>query len=534
MAVAHDLYDVAIVGYGPVGAVAANLLGRTGLRTLVVERRHDIYDKPRALALDHEIARVLQGLGLADAIGPFVAPFTASEYFGVNGQLIKRLDMLPPPYPQAWTPSMVFMQPDVERLLREATAASSTVRVRLGETVHSLSQDNHGVVLGLCDEGGRNSTVGAHYVIACDGAASTVRQVLKMELDDLGFDQPWLVVDIIANARGLEKLPRTSVQYCEPKRPTTFLIGTGLHRRWEIMLDEDEDPRRAEEPERVWQYLSRWIRPEDGELWRSASYRFHALVARQWQNGRVFLAGDAAHQQPPFLGQGFCQGVRDVANLCWKLDYVLRGQSQPSLLRSYGTERAAHVRKLTGIIKSIGGLVAERDTGKALERDARLIAEAGGAVRSMPRQDLMPGLEDGLLVKKRRPGVGTLFPQAWINTGGGNCRSDDMCGPGFQVVFYGDIGSDISSEIVGLCQAMNARIVQFADDGARSNGIVLTVSECDDVMKNWFRKFNCTAAVVRPDKYVFAIASTADDLTAGLRELASCFHEYPFDGEREV
>ena len=452
MAQIADMFDVAVVGYGPVGAVAANLLGRAGINTLVVDRAQDIYDRPRAIALDHEIARVLQGIGLADAIDPYVAPFTASEYYGVDGQLIKRLDMVAPPYPQAWTPSMVFMQPEIERLLRENVAVAGTVRVHLGQTVHGVAQNADAVTLALRDEGGHVSTISARYVIACDGSTSTIRQSLGIEFDDLGFDQPWLVVDVVANERGLAKLPKTSVQYCEPQRPTTFVIGTGAHRRWEIMLSEDEDPRQMEKPDSVWRLLSRWITPDDARLWRSASYRFHALVARQWQSGRIFLAGDAAHQQPPFLGQGLCQGVRDVANLSWKLERVLSGQSPPAILQSYTIERSTHVRKLTGIIKSIGSLIAERDQTLAAERDIRLIAEAGGAVRSMPRQDLMPGLENGLLSTHVEGGVGTLFPQPWVNLNGQRCRLDDVCKHGFLVVLAASF-SPVSDDFYDVCRS---------------------------------------------------------------------------------
>ncbi len=252
--------------------------------------------------------------------------------------------------------------------------------IRLGRLVTGLSEKPDGVRLDIAGPTGAE-IIEARAVVGCDGAGSTIRKLAGLSLDDLGFDEPWLVVDVLANERGLAKLPKTSVQYCEPARPTTYVMGTGAHRRWEFSLNADEDPRRMEQPDEVWGLLSRWIQPEDGELWRSASYRFHALVARDWRKGRVFIAGDAAHQQPPFLGQGLCQGIRDAANLAWKLEAVLRGAASDSLLDSYGQERRGHVAALTGIIKSIGGLIGERDPARAAARDERLIAEAGGVVR---------------------------------------------------------------------------------------------------------------------------------------------------------
>ncbi len=221
--------------------------------------------------------------------------------------------------------------------------------------------------------------VDARWVVACDGASSTLRSLAGLTLEDLGFDEPWLVVDVLANERGLAKLPPTSVQYCEPARPCTLVIGPKNHRRWEISLNDGDDPRQAETTEGTWALLERWITPADGQLWRQASYRFHALVAQRWRAGRLFLAGDAAHQQPPFLGQGMCQGIRDVANLAWKLDAVIKREAGEALLDSYGVERGRHVRELTTRLKSIGALIGERDAARAHARDERLLAEAGGS-----------------------------------------------------------------------------------------------------------------------------------------------------------
>jgi 3-(3-hydroxy-phenyl)propionate hydroxylase len=239
-------------------------------------------------------------------------------------------------------------------------------------------------------------------VIACDGASSMVRSRVGIALEDLGFDQPWLVVDVMVTEQGAAKLPQVSIQYCEPQRPSTYLIGPGRHRRWEISINDDEDARQLATPEGAWKLLSRWITPDDGTLWRQASYRFHALVAERWRAGRVFVAGDAAHQQPPFLGQGMCQGIRDVANLAWKLQAVLREGASDALLDTYGAERKGHVQALTGRIKAIGQIIGERDVAAARARDAQLLAQCAGVVPSVPRQDVQPALPAGSAVGRTR------------------------------------------------------------------------------------------------------------------------------------
>ncbi len=333
--------------------------------------------------------------------------------------------------------------------------------------------------------------------MGCDGAGSTIRKLAGLSLDDLGFDEPWLVVDVLANERGLAKLPKTSVQYCEPARPTTYVIGTGAHRRWEFSLNAGEDPRRMEQPDAVWWLLSRWIQPEDGELWRSASYRFHALVARDWRKGRVFIAGDAAHQQPPFLGQGLCQGIRDAANLAWKLESVLRGAAPDSLLDSYGQERRGHAAALTGIIKSIGGLIGERDPARAAARDERLIAEAGGVVRPAPRQDLMPVLAEGFLSAEPSPGRGALFPQPWIRAKAGAMRMDDHVGRGFRLVGRGGLVRSMEEGI----RALGGTVAVLGDERG--------ITECASVLGDWLDQHGVHHALVRPDHYVFGTARDA-------------------------
>lgn len=495
----QTVYDVAIVGFGPTGAVAAGLLGGHGLKTFACDRSREVYDKPRAIALDHEILRVFQQLGVVDAVLQHAEPFTPSEFHGTEGQLIKRFTTVEPPYPLGYTPSMVFTQPPVERALRDHVRALPSVEVALGVELVDLSQDAEGVTLTLHDDAGACRTVRARYLIACDGASSTVRGLVGATLEDLDFDEPWLVVDVLLNERGLAKVPTTSKQYCEPQRPCSYIIGPGNHRRWEISINEGEDPREVATPEGSWKLLARWLTPDDATLWRQASYRFHALVADRWRTGRVFLAGDAAHQQPPFLGQGMCQGIRDAANLSWKLEAVLRGRASDALLDSYGPERKAHVTELTRRIKDIGRLVGERDPAKARERDARLLAECGGVVKSVPRQDIQPALTEGLLSPIAHAANGTIFPQPRLAAHGKTQAMDAIVAPGWRLALASD--ASLSSRQMQLAAAADFAVIRIGIDG---------LTDPDGVYEGWFRRHGCVAAVVRPDHYIWGVAATAD------------------------
>ena len=483
------MYDVAVVGYGPAGAVAAALLGQAGLKVHVCDRLRGVYEIPRAIALDHEIMRVFQQLGIVEAVRPYTEPFTPSEWFGVDGQLIRRMTMVDPPYPQGYTPSIVFTQPPVERVVRERVAQLPNVTVALGSEMTELTQDADAATLTLQRDDGTLSTVRARWVVGCDGGSSRVRDQVGIELEDLDFDEPWLVVDARVNERGLAKLPKTSVQFCEPERPCTMVIGPGNHRRWEISLKAGEDPKQVATDEGTWKLLSRWLTSEDGTLWRQASYRFHALVAKDWRAGRVFIAGDAAHMQPPFLGQGMCQGVRDVVNLSWKLAAVLKGEAHgaaaEALLDSYGQERKAHVRELPSRLKAAGAIICERAIHKARARDAKLLAACGGVVKDTPRQDVLPALTTGQITAT--PGAGTLFPQPRLAEGG--ALMDERFGCGWRLVSDGTLPLDAPPGLT---------LIDLAPE-----------PEADGVVAAWMARHGVHAAIVRPDHYTYGSAADA-------------------------
>lgn len=506
----EQTYDVAIVGFGPTGAVAAGLLGQKGIRTFVCDKLHDVYDKPRAIALDHEISRVFQQMGVGKKIKEFLEPFTDSVYYGVDGQVIKRMSTVSAPYPLTHTPSVVFTQPPVEKILRENAGSHKSVTIKLGLTLIDLVQNENYATLTLQHEDGSSSNVKAKYVIGCDGASSSVRGLTGIELEDLGFDEPWLVVDVRVNAEGLAKLPTTSVQYCNPVRPATFVIGPGNHRRWEISINEGEDPKQVATPEGAWKLLAPWLTPHDGELWRQASYRFHALVAAQWRKGRVFVAGDSAHQQPPFLGQGMCQGIRDVVNLCWRLEAVLKDGELPTLLDSYGIERKAHVIDLTTRIKDIGKIITERDIEKARARDTKLLQECNGVVKPTPRQDVQPALSVGLLGSVQHPERGKIFPQPLlIHSTGSRIRMDDVYPAGWKIILNSNTGADF----LNATRHHHLKKLTVLKLGS------LELTEAEGVVLAWFNTHAVNAVIVRPDHYIYGVCKTPEDIKTQLNEL---------------
>ena len=509
-------YDVAIVGLGPVGGVLAALLGQAGFSTLVMDKAQDIFPLPRAVGFDHEIMRVMQNLGLAEAIAPHVVPYRPTQYRGVDGRLIARYDSLPPPYPEGWEPSFVFSQPPFERAIRDRLATLPRVEVRLSTELVGLAEAEGRVALQVTNAAGGAETLHARYAVGCDGGGSFVRRRLGIGFESLDFDEPWLVVDVLVDEDRLDKLPADIVQYCDPARPTTYVVGPRNHRRWEFMLLPGEDPEAMNRTDALWRLLSPWLKPDEATLWRAAPYVFHALVAERWRQGRVLLAGDAAHMTPPFMAQGMCQGIRDAANLAWKLGLVLSGNASDALLDTYGAERRPHVKATTQTAKALGRIICERDLDTARERDARMIAEAGDPPAVRHRQSLIPGLAEGALRSEQGPPVGGRAPQPIVATASGIARLDDLAGTGFRLVLAAGTTPDlVPPALRGLLRKLDGKILWIGAEGlSRPPGVDLIVVETEGVLAGWMDAHALQAALVRPDHHVAAVARDAGELDA--------------------
>jgi 3-(3-hydroxy-phenyl)propionate hydroxylase len=513
--------DVIIVGLGPTGAVLAGLLGQRGVRVAVFDRLPDLYPLPRAAGLDHEVMRIAQELHVADRLTPHISPYRPSEYRGMEGQLIKRLDAAPPPHRLGWAPNYVFEQPAFERILRARLAELPNVQVATSAEVREVGQDADHAWADVVLPGDVEPTrFVAPWLIACDGGASPVRKHVGIELQDLDFDEPWLVVDAIVAEAKLADLPQTQVQYCEAERPCTYVVGVGRHRRWEIMLLPGDSLSPDFPADELWPLLERWLKPGEGEIWRAAAYRFHGLVAREWRRGRIVLAGDAAHMTPPFMAQGMVQGLRDAQNLAWKLDRVLRGTSPTSLLDTYQRERRPHVVSTTRTAMELGRVICERDPARARERDARLFAEQGGRVTTRFRQDLIPGLEDGL-IDRSTPGAGAIAPQPLVSSRGNVVRLDDLTGPTFRAVARGTLSDADRGALQQALRPLGGVLVQLGNDDAPDREGVIQAAEDEPVMAPWLGRLERQFAVVRPDHHVYATASTAREAAAQLHRLGA-------------
>jgi 3-(3-hydroxy-phenyl)propionate hydroxylase len=504
--------DVAVVGLGPVGAVAANLLGLSNIDAIALDALPAVWSTPRAIGMDHEVMRILQSIGIAEAMVPHMDAYRPSEYRSADGQLLRRFDTLPEPYPLAWPPNIVFVQPELERVLRERLTVRPSVDVRLGHKVLDAEPHRDEMRLVVLDATGAQYDLTARYVLACDGAASALREASGLELEDLQFDEPWLVVDVLLHAD--VALPEVNIQFCDPARPMTYVRGPGKLRRWEIMLLPGEDPSRVVQEDVLWGLLARWLVPSQATIWRAACYRFHALVAQHWRKHSLFLLGDTAHQTPPFIAQGMSQGVRDAANIVWKLTAVLEGRASPAILDSYETERRPNVRSVIETTKRLGELICERDPDRAAARDRRMLDEMATGAGRLIRQSLLPALFDGFLYRnpdgELSAGGGEPAPQPWLRQAGVERRADDVTGGGFRLFLAH--ANQHTAALQRCAERSGCAVFALATPGDRnddsaSNDAVL--HEVHGLMAEWLGGRGATAVLVRPDHVIYGSATGA-------------------------
>ncbi|HEV2637944.1 MAG TPA: bifunctional 3-(3-hydroxy-phenyl)propionate/3-hydroxycinnamic acid hydroxylase [Actinocrinis sp.] len=532
----HTDCDVAIVGYGPVGMIAAGLLAQHGLDVVVVERWPQRYSLSRAGHLDSETMRTFQKLGVAQDIELAARPM--SQWSLVTAQMETLATVTLGKGGAGWKESYFSYQPEIEAVF-DAKARELGVRVYMGVVATGLEQSEDAVTLTVSPShgplaeprpGARPATVRASYVIGADGARSWVRTVVGGERLDLGFpalDQ--LVIDFEPGDPDihLPQLPEV-YQVLDIDRPLLAGRWSGpRHSRFEFAVNDGESREDLVTEQRCWDLLARWgITPELGRIERKAVYTFESTLVTPWRQGRVFLAGDAAHTMPPFLGQGMCSGVRDAFNLSWKLAAVLRGEAEEALLDTYESERAPHVRGLTQSSMAFGELVLTRDPDAARQRDAML--RAGNVPTAPPFPRLGPGV---VAEGPEQPGgaVGRLSPQFRVASGRRIDRLDEFgSGSGWRIVSRHAVAVDqLDRRHRELLAALDVDVMHVS----RGPGPGYYV-DIDGEYDLWFRDNDAQAFVQRPDGYVFGTAQSVADLPELLEELAQVLSRHGWHGRR--
>ena len=492
---------VVIVGAGPTGLTAATLLGQYGVECLVLDRWESVYPQPRAVHLDDEVYRVLARMGVAEQVAAISWPCHGLRLLGRDLRVLAEFRRGTGAGRHGYPEANMFDQPVLESILRANLARHASVAVRGDSEVTDVIQDGAGQVrVEVTDRvTGRDESILAEYVLGCDGANSLIRATIGACLQDLHFEQRWLVVDVDTNAdlaqwEGVHQL-------CDPRRAGTYMRVGATRYRWELRLRPMESADDFRDMGRLHPLISPWtgdVPLDQLRLVRLAEYTFRARLADRWRDRRVFLLGDAAHLTPPFIGQGMAAGVRDAANLAWKLAGVLDGSFPEQVLDTYQAERNPHARALIRLARLVGMAMTEGgEMGNLLRR---LVAPRLRLVPGVSRLVLSsetPRLRRGELVirpRLRRSPAGRLCPNAVLEDGR---RFDDVAGGRFAVV-----------------AATGASPDQRA--GVARRGGVLVPARPGTSLHRWLRRGHATSAIVRPDGTVQRAGRDLSALCAGL------------------
>ncbi|HJV71685.1 bifunctional 3-(3-hydroxy-phenyl)propionate/3-hydroxycinnamic acid hydroxylase [Ideonella sp.] len=504
--------SVAIVGGGPNGIAAANLLGAYGIDTVVIERETQILEYPRAVGMDDEALRLFQTVGLAEPLLRDMIQNVPMRMFRADGKCFAHIR--PATREFGWWRRNIFMQQLAEKTLRQGLARYPNVELRLGEEVIALAQNDRQVTLQVRTADGRTCSIEADYCIAADGGRSPMREMLGVKLVGVTHPIQWVVVDV-RNAD--VDAPYTALN-CDPRRPNVCIYLPYGYRRWEFLVYPHEDAQAIAEPDAVRRLLQPYVAdPSRLEIVRARTYTHHSRVAQRFVVGRVALIGDAAHLTPPWIGQGLNAGLRDAGNLAWKLAGIVQGRLDPSVLASYEHERHAHSKAMIDLADTFGALLMPTNRVKAWLRDAFF-----SAIRLWPgirdyvlqmRFKPMPSYRQGVVVAPEgADAVGRMLIQPDVEDASGARRKlDDVLGPWFAVLGWQlDPRGALSPDDRQFWVDLGARFVQVrrsrcADmPASKDDAGSACVQDVDNSLADWFAAHPGTMLVVRPDRYIAA------------------------------
>ena len=495
-------YDIAIIGYGPVGAMAASMFGSSGLNIVVIEPKKEIWNIPRAVALDGQAQRIFQSFGIINNIP--VKPIDGLTFINKKGKQIVYVDFTDHSTPNGYSETVGFSQPNLERTLREKAESYKNITFKLGSSLSNLvATENNNELTVINNLTKETEIVSSKYLLACDGADSFVRKKLDITSFDYKCEQDWIVVDYELDPK--YEIQCSPHQICDYQRPTTLAAIMDRHIRWEFKYNSDDNQAEMEDEQNIremmrphaWR-INRDLDISTGKLLRASKYRFHGLIADNFKLYNCFLLGDSAHQMPPFLGQGLCQGIKDVYNLHWKLTGVINGTYSKKILDTYSLERRAIVKSVTETAIKQGNIVGTQNRYIALVRDfilncARQFPVLLNFFQFYHPWPIKDGLIDKSLFKNKANGI--VIPQPDINIRIEDKAFDQYIGYKFALLVF-DQDQEVFDEIKSLDS------VKIFDENVH----LLNANHpfnADNNFVEWQKKHNISAAIIRPDRHVY-------------------------------
>mgnify|MGYP001353341354 FL=1 len=497
----HD-YDVAIIGLGPVGSFAALLLEKRGLKVLAIDKDKEIYSLPRAVSISDQGLRMAQEVDIDEIYIDNSSEVGGAGFVDENLNFIgEAINLKGFTTPNGWAPMRLFHQPYTDKEIRKKIQETS-INTLLHHELLNVKNREKDVLFTIKNLGDSTEVeCTSKYLIGADGGSSSLRKLLKISQEDLHYNRDWVIVDVELTVPN--RLEDKAIQVCDPERIGTFIPAHLPFRRWEFIIYEDEDKNDFNDDKKIQGLISSWLNPNEYKIIRKAIYQFHSVLAHDFRKGNCFLMGDAAHQNPPFMGEGMMSGYRDAFNLAWKISYVLNNGFSDVLLDSYQEERRPHAKFVVENSAGIGELMeAYAQASDPNEVPKELVAKGYGSF-------VLPNLDEGLFYGGKAldsMAAGQLFPQIVVYENGEiSERKDCLFGDGFTLISQHEIS--ISDSHRDFLNKLNCNYLILDKEIIDSNPWV-----------NGFLELGNTF-IVRPDKYIYGCSGNDVSLEQIIEDL---------------